>query len=218
MKDADIKLGQDVTERGAEIRTRLRELLAHHEYTTDIRTVLVIGLVDQALEHHQAIWLLRERELNGAALAIIRLEYDAMLRALWLHGVATEEQVEQASRDELNWLRIPIRDDIRRVYFGTPEDPKRTATLDKLFDSLDRAWKALCSYTHSGALQLRHRFTLNQVKPDYSPRDIALGLHSATICLLFSLPPLLATMGAHDEAMETVRMLGPYKDEFRGRL
>jgi hypothetical protein len=189
----------------------LRELLARREYTTDLRTILVIGLVELALEHHQAIWLLRERELNGAALAIIRLEYDAMLRALWLRAVATEEQVEQASRDELDWRRIRIRDDIKRVYFGT-------ANLDKVFDSLDRAWKAWCSYTHSGALQLSHRFTLNQVKPDYSPRDIAQGLHSATICLLFFLPPLLATMGAHDEAMGTVRMFGRYRDEFRGRL
>src|SRR5262245_49887751 len=129
--DADIKLVQDVTERGAEIRTRLRELLARREYTTDLRTVLVIGLVDQALEHHEAIWLLRERELNGAALAVMRLEYDAVLRALWLRAVATEEQLEQARRDELNWLRISIRHDIRRVYFGTLEDPNWAAKLDK---------------------------------------------------------------------------------------
>jgi hypothetical protein len=99
---------KDITERGAEIRTRLREFLARHKYTSDSKTVLVIGAVDQALEHHEAIWLLRARNLNGSALAMVRLVYDAMFRALWLRAVATEEQVEQASRDELNWLRIQL--------------------------------------------------------------------------------------------------------------
>jgi uncharacterized protein DUF6988 len=218
MKKADIKLMEDVTERGAEIRARLRELLARHEYTTDARTVLVIGAVDQALEHHEAICLLRERELTGAALAIIRLLYDAMFRALWIRAVATEEQVEQASREELNWLRIRIRDDIKRAYFGTPEDPKKAAKLDNLFDSLEQLWKVLCSYTHSGALQLSRRFTFDQVKPDYSPREIAEALNSATIGLLFCLHLLFRSMGAHNEAEETVTMLGRYNEEFSERL
>ena len=60
-----MSLLEDITTRGAEIRTRLREFLAHHDYTADTGTVLVIGAVDQALEHHEAIWLLHSRKLNG---------------------------------------------------------------------------------------------------------------------------------------------------------
>jgi hypothetical protein len=61
-----MSLLDDIAVRGAEIRTRLREFLARHDYSPGTRTVLVIGAVNQALEHHEAIWLLRERNLNGS--------------------------------------------------------------------------------------------------------------------------------------------------------
>ena len=48
-------------------------------------------------------------------MAMIRLVYDAMFRALWLNVCAKAEQIEQAAEDELNWLRIPVRDDIKRA-------------------------------------------------------------------------------------------------------
>jgi hypothetical protein len=54
-----MSLLEDITTRGAEIRTRLREFLARRTYTTDTRTVLVIGAAEQALEHHKAVWLLK---------------------------------------------------------------------------------------------------------------------------------------------------------------
>ena len=136
-----MSLLEDITIRGAEIRTRLRELLARHTYTTDTRTVLVIGAADQALEHHEAIWRLRESELNGSALAMIRLVWDAMFHAVWLRAVATDEQVEQASRDELSFRMDKVRDDIKRVYFGMPEDPKKAAELDMVFGEFKMVWK-----------------------------------------------------------------------------
>ena len=41
-----MSLLEDITTRGAEIRTRLREFLTRHDYTADTGTVLVIGAVD----------------------------------------------------------------------------------------------------------------------------------------------------------------------------
>jgi len=117
----------NIIRRGAEVRTRLREFLARHGYKTDTKTVLVIGLLDQALEHHEAIWLLRERKLSGSAVAMVRLVIDAMLRALWINACATPEQVEQAANDELDWLRIRLRADIRRAYFDMPGDAETVA-------------------------------------------------------------------------------------------
>src|SRR5262249_1861794 len=81
-----MSLLEDITTRGAEIRTRLREFLARPTYTTDTRTVLVIGAADQALEHHEAVWRLRASKLNGSALAMIRLVWDAMFRTLDQRG------------------------------------------------------------------------------------------------------------------------------------
>src|SRR5437870_11954956 len=80
--------------------------------------LFVIGCLDTALEHHQAIWLLAKSGLHGSAFAFVRLVYDAMLRALWLNKCAYVEQIEQASRDELQWRMGQVRDDIKQAYCG----------------------------------------------------------------------------------------------------
>jgi hypothetical protein len=211
-----VKLLEDVTGRGAEIRTRLREFLARPTYTTDTRTVLVVGAADQALEHHEAIWLLRERNLNGSAMAMIRLVHDAMFRALWLNAVATDEQVEQVSNDELDWLRIPVRNDIKRIYFGTVEDQQKAAQLDKIFGK--ELWKILSDYTHSGRRQLARRFTFNEVKPSYTEHELAQALSAATEALLFCSVLLLKSLNLHDEADYTITMRNRYHAEFDERL
>ncbi len=212
-----MSLLEDITTRGAEIRTRLREFLTRHDYTADTGTVLVIGAVDQALEHHEAIWLLHSRKLNGSAMAMIRLVYDAMFRALWLNACAKAEQIEQAAEDELNWLRIPVRDDIKRAYFGgVVEDPAKAAELDKVFGK--EIWKTLSSYTHSGSLQLTRRFTFNQVQPHYTDHELAQAFSRATDTLMFCSVLLLKSLGAHEEADDTVTIRNRYHAEFDERL
>ena len=212
-----MSLLEDITTRGAEIRTRLREFLTRHDYTADMGTVLVIGAVDQALEHHEAIWLLHSRKLNGSAMAMIRLVYDAMFRALWLNACAKAEQIEQAAQDELNWLRIPVRDDIKRAYFGgAVEDPAKAAELDKVFGK--EIWKTLSSYTHSGSLQLTRRFTFNQVQPHYTDHELAQAFSRATDTLMFCSVLLLKSLGAHEEADDTVTIRNRYHAEFDERL
>jgi hypothetical protein len=212
-----MSLLEDITTRGAEIRTRLREFLARHDYSSDTRTVLVIGAVDQALEHHEAIWLLHECKLNGSAMAMIRLVYDAMFRALWLRAVASDDQVKLASNDELNWLRIPVREDIKRAYFGSAvENPKKAAELDKVFGK--ELWKVLSSYTHSGSLQLTRRFTFNQVQPHYTDHELAQAFSRATDTLMFCSVLLFGSIGAHEEGDDTVKMRNRYHAEFDDRL
>jgi hypothetical protein len=213
-----MSLLDDVTARGTEIRTKLREFLRRHDYTTDTRTVLVIGGLDTALEHHEAIWLLHERKLNGSAFAMIRLVFDAMFRALWLRAVATDEQVEQAATDDLEWRGIPVRDDIKRVYFGTPDNLVRAARLDELFQSLGKAWKILCSYTHSGARQLTRRFTFDEVKPNYTEHELAQAMSAATEILLLGSALFFGSVGLEQEAEDTATMRNQYKTDFDERL
>jgi hypothetical protein len=213
-----MSLLDDITVRGAEIRTRLREFLARHDYSPATRTVLVIGAIDQALEHHEAIWLLRERNLNGSALAMVRLVWDAMLRALWLNLVASDEDVEQAiSKDEF-WRGIPVRNDIKRVYFGTPEDPKEVTALDKVFNEFKELSKILSDYTHSGVRQLGRRFTSDEVKPRYTEHEIAQALSAATEALLFCSLLLFKSLHLDKEADDTVAMRNRYHAEFDERL
>ena len=77
-----VSLLDDITTRGAEIRTRLRELLLRHKYGGTTKNMVLAAYVNIALEHHKAIWLLSESGLNGSALAMVRLVWDPYLRAL----------------------------------------------------------------------------------------------------------------------------------------
>ena len=101
-------LVKDIAVRGAELRERVDELLRRHEYPNQPKEVLMVGYVVIALQHHRAIWLLKDAELYGSASALVRPVFDAWLRALWINAIATPEQVEQASRshDELRFPNI----------------------------------------------------------------------------------------------------------------
>jgi hypothetical protein len=104
------------------------------------------------------------------------------------------------------------------VYFGTPKNPVKVEILEKLFKSLAEVWKALNSYTHSGALQLTRRFTFDEVKPNYTEHELAQALSAATAILLLCSVLLLKTMGAHQEADDTVAMRDQYHADFDDRL
>jgi hypothetical protein len=211
-----------VTARGAELRERLRELLARHEYPTDTKTHVLAAYVDLGLEYHKAIWLLKDAKLYGSAFALLRLIYDAMLRGCWINKVATPEQIEQALDDELRFPRMDrMRDDIRRAYVdSTPEGETvmQPEDADKFFKVLKDIWEVTSSYTHSGSLQLRRRFTNGEIKPNYSDADIVRVLGSATAALGLLVNMFFVSMRRFEEAVEVQTMAQHYLAEFKGRL
>src|SRR5262245_57127260 len=179
-----MSLLDDISTCGAELRTRVRELLYRHGYSADTKTVMVVGYVDLAFEYHKAIWLLKDGQLYGAAFVLVRPVFDAWLRALWINAIVTAEEIEQASHDK---LRFPPVDqmlaDIKRVYFGHAEqDAEFAALVDKFFEFLTPLWRVLSGYTHPGARQLARRFTGAQVS--YTNAEIAQALNLSTMALM----------------------------------
>lgn len=110
-----MSLLEDITARGAEIRTRLRQLLPRHA-TGDTKTDWLIGSMDIALEHHEAVERLVKSNLNGSAFSVVRMVFDTFLRSLWLKAYATEARMKQACRDKLKWPKMEeMRDEIRQA-------------------------------------------------------------------------------------------------------
>jgi len=165
-----MSLLEDITTRGAEIRTRLRELLPDKYPAADTKTILLRAYVDIALEHHAAIWLLTDRKLNGSAFALVRPVYDTTLRALWTNKVATEQQMEKALEDELGFPLEKICAEIKEGYFSG-----RPAEEVELFDRIlqfvvKEAW-GRCAVTPT---QARCRFA--DALPAASSNPITLTL------------------------------------------
>jgi hypothetical protein len=219
-----MNLLEDITIRGAEIRTRLRELLPRHKYRgEDTKNVVLAAYVDIALEHHKAIWLLSESGLNGSALALVRPILDAYFRALWVNKVASAEEIEQVWRDDPK-LKLHIskmRAAIQKAYFQTCEPSEDAEVAERAargFQLLEDRWTTLSSYVHSGGLQLGRRFTADQVKPNYGEAEIVQVLDLTTRVLMMLLRVFFASMGHFQETEEIKTMRQQYNADFVQRL
>jgi hypothetical protein len=201
-----VSLLDEISTCGAQIRERLRQLFRSHKYPRDTRSLLLQAYVDIALEHHDAIWLLAKCRLNGSAFAMVRLVFDTMFRALWINKVATNQQIEQALDDKLGFDINKILDQIKEGYFS--DRPAEEAELfDSFLQRIKEVWGPMCSYTHSGALQLARRFTGDELEPDYSEGAIAEALNLVTVALLLLLHTFFVSMKCPNEAEETGTML-----------
>jgi hypothetical protein len=213
-----MSLLDDISTRGAQVRARVRELLVGPAYPGDLKTRLLAAYVDLALEHHKAIWLLSKSQLNGSAFALVRLPWDALLRALWINKVATDQQIEQASRDELQFPPMhKLRENIKQAY-SSDAQPEQAQRFDWFLQFLKEAWPIMSSYTHSGGLQIGRRFTADQVKPNYSEGAIVQALSLVTVALLMMMHTFFVSMGCRKEVEEIEAMLRQYHDDFGERL
>lgn len=218
-----MSLLDDITVRGAEVRTRLLDLLLRHGYLGNTKNLLLMGYAALALEHHKAIWLLIDAKLYGSAYALVRPVYDVMLRGYWINKCASPEKIEAAFCDED--FRFPRSDkllaDIKREYLA-PVQPGASDVepeqADLFIQQLQDIWDAACSYTHSGSLQLSRRFTDDQVKPKYTDDDIVQVLRLATAALFLLLNMFFVSMEKSEEAREVRTMLQQYTDEFKDRF
>ena len=233
-------LVEDISKRDAEFRERVDVLLRRHEYPNQPKEVLMVGYVMIALQHHRAIWLLKEAELYTSGFALVRPVFDAWLRALWITEIASSEEIERTSRtkDELRFPNIEVMlAAIKPVYFGHAEqDPEFKKIVDDLFywligppkdknkakakidPRVTSLWKVLHGYTHPGARPLSRMFTGVQVKQNYSQFEIAQLLNLPTLALIFLTGPFFIRMGKQAETDEVHTLGVQYLAEFNDRL
>jgi hypothetical protein len=77
-----------------------KRLLARHGYLDDRRTVIVIGFIDQIIEHHESTLLLLRNGKTGSAFALARSVVEGMYRGMWINFVATDVQIERFERTD----------------------------------------------------------------------------------------------------------------------
>ena len=124
-------------------------ILGQHNYSDNSRTVIVIGLLATMIEHHGAMLLLIRNGRVGSAFALARSIVESMYRGMWINACATEKEIHRFKADD----RFPVS------MLGTAKAIDDAYRAHRFFeDLLKRGWAALCSYTHSGMLQLGRRF------------------------------------------------------------
>jgi hypothetical protein len=162
------------------INSRIAALLQGN-YGDDRRTTLTLAYLNLSLDHHAGIVLLIRNKLYGPALALVRVVFEAMLRAHWVARCATPAQVDQVAEDDD--FKFPKMDDLVTAVdlaFSDPTDQPLTFFRQ----AKTGAWKATNSYTHSGLRQLARQFREGHIEANYQPEDLVEALHAATSSVL----------------------------------
>lgn len=178
-------------------------ILALHTYPDDSRTVIVIGLLSTMIEHHRAMLLLIRNGRVGSAFSLARSIVESMYRGLWINACAAATQIQMFEAVDRFPVNMP---DMANAI----DDAYRA---NGFFEGLrNRGWAALCSYAHSGMLQLGRRFTGGRVQPSYDEQEIYEVTTTVTTCILLLAGKFLAYQNhaAECAAVESlVEMYGP---------
>jgi len=179
----------------------VKPLLGNHEYPDDYRTVVVIGVVAQMIEHHEAILVLVTQNMIGSAFALARPLFEGMYRGLWLNVPATDGEVEKfISKDKIDLTIAKIAERIDPAY----------QTGDFFSDLKKRGWKPLNGYAHTGMLQLGRRFTEHEVKPSYTDGQITEMTTVLTTCVLVLVSAFLAKQNHSEDAAAVDALVSTY--------
>lgn len=140
------------------------------------RTYLSGACLHASIEHGMAILVLVDEGLYGSALALIRLQFEAYIRGLWLAQCASEGEVDKASRD-----KFPAID-------GMIASLEKPGLLDSAFLSKIKsgAWKRLNSLTHTGNQQIGPRLSKDGIGSYFDDDQIRVALNWAETLAILS--------------------------------
>jgi hypothetical protein len=163
--------------RNGKIRDKINELREGLGFDLSKKKIyLLTAYFDIVIEHHAAIELLIKEGLFGSAFALVRTVAETVYRAAWVNACASPQQLEQ----------LVANDD-----FEFPKDMMEKtdvayATEDFFKNIKKTSWKSMCSYAHSGFLQIvrRHSAKDGYIGSNYSEAEILEVLKGTTAFLV----------------------------------
>lgn len=115
------------------------------------RDFLTQGVCSVAMEHGISVCILVEAGNVVSAIALQRPQFEAVVRALWLHAIATDEWIERYfTAVKANPMKdpnfSPQVSEMLEALSATPHAP----AVRMLMALKDTAWGPMNSYVHSG--------------------------------------------------------------------
>ena len=123
------------------------------------REAMAVALFDQVHEHYKAIQLLLKSSFVGSAFSLVRPTLETFVRGVWLLRCASEEEVENFTKDKI--VDKSFGDLIREIEARPGYD------VGVLWKVKKETWSAMCSYAHGGYLQAVRRMTPDQIITNY---------------------------------------------------
>ena len=160
-----------------------------------------MGTIAQVVENHESMLVLIRNDKIGSAFALVRSVVEGVYRGLWINFCATDAQIQDFEQHD----RLPVN----MTGMALEIDAKYQA--QGLFEHLrSNSWAALCSYAHTGILQLGRRFTGATAKPAYTDEETIQATTIATTCALLLAGKFLAVQNHGADCLEVEALVGTY--------
>jgi hypothetical protein len=75
-------------------------VLIKYSYVDSLRNIIVIGLINQMIEHHEAMVMLVRTGKIGSAFAVARSIFESMFRGLWFALCATDVDLQYFEQND----------------------------------------------------------------------------------------------------------------------
>jgi hypothetical protein len=125
-------------------------------------TRLHIACLDMAIELQAAIYSLHEAGLLGSMFALVRVQFESVVRGLWLAHCASEKEISEFEDD-----KVPkIKDMIAGIELAIPTAVGLLSSFKEL------RWNEMCGFTHTGIIQASGRLSGYKVGSSYDQEDV----------------------------------------------
>lgn len=143
----------------------LRQSVHDQSLPDDNRTRVACSCFAITQDHHHAIVLLVKNRLYASSFALLRLEFEAYIRGLWVSLCANESQITNFISKE-GW-EPPSPTLMLSNIEENPGFSKKVLSIVK-----DQTWKLMCDYTHTGVLHVQRWNTASGIEPNYPPDEV----------------------------------------------
>lgn len=178
--------------------------LALHERSLPAtnRTRASAGCFCIAQEHHHAIVLLMHHHLYAACFSLLRVEFEAYIRGLWLTYCAADREVNRF----LSGAKPPGIGALLEAIERKPAFTEKVLSAIKT-----KSWKAMCAFTHTGGLHVQRWNTSEAIESNYEPEEVEQALRFAELIAAMSVIGV-AQLAENDElamnVLDKMRGLG----------
>lgn len=119
------------------------------DFKPNARNRIAMGLLHLSLEHHQSIINLAKCNLLGSSFALLRCQFEALLRGLWYLRCASDSNIDKfVANKNLDLVVKSLIEDVEKTKGYQNGALKRYK---------NGKWKAMNDYTHGGFFQVASR-------------------------------------------------------------
>lgn len=141
----------ELLKRSAELESRLSKFLALRPYFDTEKITASRIMCSIAFEHAESAKMLIATGNFTSAISLVRLQYEALVRAMWLFYSATDQSIsklmcELTSESASRANNLPLLSEMLAKLDG--KAPKEA--LDMLLEFKEYSWKPLSSFIHGG--------------------------------------------------------------------